>query len=579
MPSVITKFKINYPYIAKYYDEEKNENDIYSVKCSDMNKVYWKCNKGHSFQESVYYFTSKKKFECPICSYKIIIKGVNTLDVTHPHLHEEYSHNNIKPLNEYHYGSNERVLWICSKCGGEYSCQPIQKTQRNPCPYCNKTKFLKGFNSVKEIHPQLAKEWSSKNEKKAEDTFCNDYELEVIWKCSVCGYEYNSQLGNRTGFYVNSCHCPSCYGEVFDKSCNSFAVVAPHLVKYWGKRNRMAPEDAKVNRHSFNNFYFICDKCGGEYLLDYVYKDTDEDICPYCSDKYVLDGLNSVADKYHKLVDEWHKSNEKTPNNVLYLENSNILWKCKACERNYYLTIQEKVSGKECPYCLEKEILYQTNSLSAKYPELITEWSIKNNLLPNEVLSDSRIKYWWRCKICTGEFTCTINDKKNEDSCPYCAGRKVLEGYNSLDVTNPYLAKEWSNNNARPITDFMTTSSYNAIWKCPTCKGEYEYPIRDREMGDSSCPYCSDKKVLVGFNSFKARNPDLMESWDFINNYLLCNPDEIGNNYNQNVWWYCKNNKNHKYKCSPKKILLYRKRNIEPCTYCKGLRRKKRHFI
>ena len=34
--------------------------------------------------------------------------------------------------------------------------EALQKTQRKPCPYCNKIEFLKGFNSVKEIYPQLA---------------------------------------------------------------------------------------------------------------------------------------------------------------------------------------------------------------------------------------------------------------------------------------------------------------------------------------------------------------------------------------------------------------------------------------
>ena len=35
----------------------------------------------------------------------------------------------------------------------------------------------------------------------------------------------------------------------------------------------------------------------------------------------------------------------------------------------------------------------------------------------------------------------------------------------------------------------------------------------------------------------------------------------------------------HDYKCSPKQRILYQKRNMDACTFCKGLRRKERHYI
>ena len=135
-----------------------------------------------------------------------------------------------------------------------------------------------------------------------------------------------------------------------------------------------------------------------------------------------------------------------------------------------------------------------------------------------------------------------------------------------------------SEKNERPMTDFFDTSKYIAIWNCPTCKGEYTAPIRDREVGDDACPYCSNRKVLPGVNSFKQRHPDLMKEWNWINNYLLANPDEILDRYNEPLWWNCPKC-GETYLCSPKKRLYYQKRHMESCTYCKGYRRKRRHFI
>ena len=52
------------------------------------------------------------------------------------------------------------------------------------------------------------------------------------------------------------------------------------------------------------------------------------------------------------------------------------------------------------------------------------------------------------------------------------------------------------------------------------------------------------------------KHDDLMEEWDFINNYLLCNPDEIIDTYSKDVWWDCKDCKT-KYLMSPKKKIYY----------------------
>lgn len=51
---------------------------------------------------------------------------------------------------------------------------------------------------------------------------------------------------------------------------------------------------------------------------------------------------------------------------------------------------------------------------------------------------------------------------------------------------------EWSPNNERSMSDFLATSSSTALWICPTCNGEYPAVVREREVEDESCPYCSE---------------------------------------------------------------------------------------
>lgn len=145
-------------------------------------------------------------------------------------------------------------------------------------------------------------------------------------------------------------------------------------------------------------------------------------------------------------------------------------------------------------------------------------------------------------------------------------------------LTNPELMSRWSSNNEEPMSHYLNNSCYRALWKCPDCGGEYISSIRDMATGNVDCVYCSIKEVLPGVNSFAVLHPDLMNEWNHLDNYLLCDPDQILDNCITPVWWTCPVCA-HDYKCSPKQRILYQKRNMDACTFCKGLRRKERHYI
>ena len=207
------------------------------------------------------------------------------------------------------------------------------------------------------------------------------------------------------------------------------------------------------------------------------------------------------------------------------------------------------------------------------------EWSINNDQNPEELLKSSRYTALWKCPTCSGEYPTRICDREiGDDSCPYCKNIRALKGFNSLADTHEELLKEWSINNDRNPEKLLKSSRYTALWKCPTCSGEYLARICDREIGDDNCPYCNNRIVLSGVNSFYVNHKDLMEEWDFINNYLICNADQILDTYSKEVWWNCQVCKT-KYPMSPKKRIYYQTRSMKSCSFCKGLRRKKNYYF
>ena len=80
------------------------------------------------------------------------------------------------------------------------------------------------------------------------------------------------------------------------------------------------------------------------------------------------------------------------------------------------------------------------------------------------------------------------------------------------------------------MSHYLNNSCYRALWKCPDCGGEYISSIRDMATGNVDCVYCSMKEVLPGVNSFAVLHPDLMNEWNHLDNYLLCDPDQILDN-------------------------------------------------
>ena len=236
------------------------------------------------------------------------------------------------------------------------------------------------------------------------------------------------------------------------------------------------------------------------------------------------------------------------------------------------------VGDDACPYCRHKKVLAGFNDLASVYLELAAEWSENNPDSPSDYLRTSARTALWSCPTCHGEYEARICDRTvDDDSCPYCRQKKVLAGFNDLASVDSELASEWSLANPDKPSEYLRTSPHKALWACPTCHGEYEACICDRFVNDCICPYCNEKKVLPGFNSFAVKHPDEMEEWDELANYLLADPNEILSSYNQKLWWNCP--QGHKYDMSPKQKLYYRMRKMQPCPYCKGRRRKLHHFF
>ena len=203
-----------YPSVAIEWNNEKNGSlkpDMVSFRSGK--RVWWKCSQcGNEWEATVACRTNGTG--CPICASKKISekvsklkKGENDLLTKCPDIADEWDYdknNGLKPSDVY-YRSGKTVWWKCKRCGYEYTAPILQKTKLktkcNNCQYATKT------NNIKTNHPELLLEWDYSKNTGLDPSFvsCGSGKR-VWWKCSKCGYEWQSRVAHR----ANGTGCPQC---------------------------------------------------------------------------------------------------------------------------------------------------------------------------------------------------------------------------------------------------------------------------------------------------------------------------------------------------------------------------------
>ncbi len=173
---------------------------------------------------------------------------------------------------------------------------------------------------------------------------------------------------------------------------------------------------------------------------------------------------------------------------------------------------------------------------------LMEEWDFEANahLSPEKLTRGSGKKVGWKCSKCGNKWEANIYVRARAGhGCPYCAGQKVLAGYNDLFSKRPDIAQEWhpSKNGGLTPKDVMVGSHKKVWWLCP--KGhEYEQIIQRRTSRGFRCPYCSGHKAWKGYNDFATRYPDVAKEWHPTKNGTLT-PLDVTFGSGKRVWWLC----------------------------------------
>lgn len=139
------------------------------------------------------------------------------------------------------------------------------------------------------------------------------------------------------------------------------------------------------------------------------------------------------------------------------------------------------------------------SNLLIEYPDIAKQWHPTKNgdITPDSVSPKSKKKYWW-IGPCGHEWQTEVYVRTTNHGCPYCAGKKVLPGFNDLSSVNPRIADEWhptKNGDLKPT--MVAPSSNKKVWWLGKCGHEWQSTIDRRKRGDG-CPICA-KEMQTSF--------------------------------------------------------------------------------
>ena len=227
----------------------------------------------------------------------------------------------------------------------------------------------------------------------------------------------------------------------------------------------------------------------------------------------------------------------------------------------------------------------KNNLLKEKYPEIFAQIDVERTLQQypdldlENITVGSRKKLWWKCKehntLWQAEVYRRTNNKCN---CPICMKnqkvkklqlKNLIKGVNDLKTLYPEIAKEWNYEKNSNTPDNITVSSGKKYWfKCSRCGGDYLALISNKTQNNASCPYCSNKKVLPGYNDFQTRFPNIAKEWDYKKNYPVL-PNQILPGTHKKYWFICKNG--HSFHMSVNSRTSYHFCNCPYCAHQKSI--------
>jgi hypothetical protein len=487
--------------------------DPRTLTAGSQRKVGWRCDKGHTWETQV----AKRKAGngCPVCSNFLIVSGVNDIATLRPDLASEAVGWDPSTVGV---GAVHKRSWRCQK-GHVYSQSPKERNRGQGCNICSNHVVLPGHNDLATTHPAMAEQadgWDPK-------AVVFGSHAKRPWRCEK-GHTWTATPKDRT---ARNQGCPFCSGNRVWPGFNDMATTRPDLA---AEADGWDPKETSAGTH-----HVLAWRCkeGHAFRASANQRTSRTSNCPTCANLVVLPGFNDLSTTHPDLAVQ---ASGWDPTTVGGGSSLRLLWKCQH-EHEWESTPVNRTWNKAgCPVCVNQLVLVGHNDLAHIYPDVARQacgWD------PTTELAGSKHKKLWRCDL-GHEWKAVIQARTiGGHGCPFCGNKRVLPGFNDLATRYPAVAAQavgWD------PAQSMPGGNIPRLWRC-VLGHEWVAAPNNRTQQGQNCPYCSNKRVLIGYNDLATTHPYLIAE-------ALFDPTAVVAGHDKKLPWLC-NQCGHKWSTTP----------------------------
>lgn len=319
---------------------------------------------------------------------------------------------------------------------------------------------------------------------------CASSGKKVLWRCRA-GHEWYATPASR----VRGSGCPYCSGRRRIVGVNDLATTHPLLAAELVDQSLATT----IGATSGKMVMWRCEH-GHEWKASPRSR-VNGQTCPYCSGKLVVPGVNDLLTTDSEIANTCVDAD--VVRKVSRTSLRRLRWRCEYGHEWVDSVKSRVVAGNGCPVCSAR-VRQKSRLLADEYPDIASEL-IDQSLA--SVLSVGSNRYVdWRCPSGHIWRASVSNRVRHVQSCPYCSRRKALVGETDLATTHPEIAAQLVDK--RLAHELTAHSSRRVTWQC-SLGHEWDAMVSTRALLGAGCPYCSNQKVLPGFNDLATTHPSL----------------------------------------------------------------------
>ncbi len=522
-PTSDRNFATEYPELLKELDLIKNKNlDPENLTPRANQKVWWKCQKGHSWQATITNRTRKQyNNSCPYCTNRKLCNE-NSLALLRPDIAQDWhpTKNGTLTPKDVIAGGGTKVWW---RCKHSHDWQATVGTRVHNGTGCSKCALqtsrveIAVYTEIKALFPNVS--WREKIGKYECDIFLPDKKIGVeidgvYWHKPKAHVDAIKQkLFEEKGiqlFRLREEGLPLLSArDISFKSSNNMFPVISNLINQIIKFADLSNAERENLQHYIDS---------GSLLNKKLYRKI---ISHLPAPPYEL----SFAAKKPELAREWayDLNAPLSPEHFRPAANKNVWWRCEQGHTWETSLNNRSCQNTDCPHCPRIIPNKATNEWNfAKInPQLINEWHHEKNggILPEEITPNMNIKVWWKCRE-GHEWQAAPHSRTGGTGCPFCYGR-YASATNNLAVSYPELLAEWDSelNKGLNPSDFTPHVGKKVWWRCKK-DHSWQATIYNRTKNKSGCPVCarnnSRKYSIEYFHEFASRHGGICLSTEYL---------------------------------------------------------------